>query len=250
MKCWGANGSGQLGNKDSSTNATPTPVAVSEISGARSVSAGNNNTCAVVDNGIGGTGAKCWGYNLHGEVGSGAASVTPVLTPTWVSGMERGVTAVSTGYNHSCGLLIAIATTSRVRCWGFNSSGQLGNNQIVDSASAVDVDGLLSGVSELSVGGYHSCATLAADRTIVCWGSNQMGQGGLPTFPVGASLKPAAITSIINGASRPSAGFQHTCAFQNNFLKCWGAGSSGQLGTGSMVGNSEPTAVVAPLWNL
>lgn len=57
--CWGANNYGQLGN--GSNVASNLPVQVSGLAaGARSVSAGEGFSCAVLTNG----GIKCWGRNI------------------------------------------------------------------------------------------------------------------------------------------------------------------------------------------
>ncbi len=44
------------------------------------ISAGNNHTCAVFENGS----AQCWGSNFYGELGIGDVSVNNRPTPQWV----------------------------------------------------------------------------------------------------------------------------------------------------------------------
>jgi alpha-tubulin suppressor-like RCC1 family protein len=68
IKCWGADGNGQLGN-DSVTGYSTTPVAVNGITDAAAVSVGNSRSCALLKDGS----LWCWG---------GGSS-----TPTSVSGM-------------------------------------------------------------------------------------------------------------------------------------------------------------------
>jgi len=58
VRCWGGNGSGQLG--DGTTTGRLLPVAVIGITGATAVAAGgNSSTCAIVSGGA----LKCWGGN-------------------------------------------------------------------------------------------------------------------------------------------------------------------------------------------
>jgi len=74
VKCWGYGSSGLLGN--GSTSNQSTPVSVSGISTATSVSAGDSHTCAVLSGGT----VKCWGYGNYGRLGNGSTSTqsTPV----------------------------------------------------------------------------------------------------------------------------------------------------------------------------
>src|SRR5207248_4759636 len=77
--------------------------------------------------------------------------------------------------SHSC----ALSTTGTVLCWGYNSSGQLGNGTTGEQPSPVAVTGLPA-VVEVALGANHSCARTAAGA-VWCWGQNgsgQLGNGG------------------------------------------------------------------------
>jgi hypothetical protein len=80
LRCWGNNGSGQLGDGTLVTRTKPVPV--SALAGATRVSSGMDFTCAVV---TGGT-VKCWGSNLDGELGNGAIRSKVAVTVVGLTG--------------------------------------------------------------------------------------------------------------------------------------------------------------------
>ncbi len=116
-KCWGSNYYGQLG--DGTTNGRATPGDVSGLtSGVLAITAGGYHNCAVTTGG----GLKCWGFNNFSEIGDGTN--TDRTTPVVVSGLTSGVQKITAGYGHTCALM----TSGGIKCWGLNTSGQLGIN--------------------------------------------------------------------------------------------------------------------------
>ena len=118
--CWGYNGSGQLGNNDTSL-VNPQPVAVA--GGLRfqslSVSKVEDVTCGLSINGA----AYCWGQNEGGQLGDG--TVTRRLTPTPVVG---GLTfaSLAVGNEHVCG----VTTSGSAYCWGSTPNGAFGDGTV------------------------------------------------------------------------------------------------------------------------
>ena len=227
VKCWGQSLNGQLGNNsigDDLGNNTIyavrlTPVDVVGLaSGVVSIVAGAYYTCAITSAG----GANCWGDNSKGQLGD--ISTRQRLIPVDVFGLASGVTAIATGYQHTCALI----TRGGVKCWGDNSSGQLGDNSTTYRPTPVDVFGLTSGVAAINVGGSHTCV-LTTGHGVKCWGANGAGQLGDNSFS--NSNTPADVFGLMSGVAAITGGGNHTCALTSGGgVKCWGSNFFDQLG--------------------
>jgi RHS repeat-associated protein len=221
VKCWGSNGSGQLG--DGTTTDHLTPMDVSGLtSGVTAIAADYYHTCALTSAG----GVKCWGYNLYGQLGDGTTTMR--LTPVAVSGLSSGVTAIATGYGHTC----ALTNTGGVKCWGANDGGALGDGTTTAHLTPAAVSGLSSGVIAIVAGASHTCALTSAGG-IKCWGQNNYGQLGDGTTT--ARLAPVDVSGLTSGVTAIATGESHTCALTSaGGVKCWGYNYYGQLGDGTI----------------
>ena len=85
--------------------------------------AGGAHTCSATTGG----GLKCWGSNTHGQLGDG--STTDSAIPLDVAGLSSGVKSMALGENFTC----AIISWGRLKCWGENTHGQLGDGSQIDS---------------------------------------------------------------------------------------------------------------------
>lgn len=89
---------------------------------------------------------KCWGLNILGQLGDDTE--VERWTPVDVVGLGGNAIAVAAGDSHSCALLQG----GRVKCWGENRYGQLGDGTTQRHLMPVDVSGLSRGMSALSLG--------------------------------------------------------------------------------------------------
>ena len=215
VQCWGYNGQGQLGN--GSTTDSHVPVAVTGLSsGVVAISAGTEHTCALKATG----GLVCWGYNSTGQLGDNATVDSHV--PVAVVGLSFSVAAVAAGDGHTC----ALTTAGAAVCWGYNSTGQLGNNTTTQSLLPVTVSGLSSGVAAVGVGWEHSCA-VTTSGALECWGYNNNGQVGDGSFVT--RLTPRPVVGLSSGVAAVTGGFYHTCALTTGGgVQCWGYDLDGE----------------------
>jgi alpha-tubulin suppressor-like RCC1 family protein len=127
--CWGDGSHGELGygNTDNvGDTAYPgltAPVYLGPGRTATAISAGDDHTCAILDNGN----VLCWGDGANGELGYGNTSnVGDAQTPASAGSVDLGpgrtALAISAGGSHTCARL----DNGSVRCWGLGAYGQLG----------------------------------------------------------------------------------------------------------------------------
>lgn len=199
---------------------------------ATQVSSGGNYTCAVTTEGR----AKCWGNNDNGQLGNN--STVSSLVPVDVVGAASGVASILAGPAHAC----LVTTAGGVKCWGANTSGQLGNGSVTNSSVPVDVSGLASGVAAVSVGGSATCAVTTAGG-VKCWGDNAYGQLGNNSTT--SSSVPVDVYGLGSGTALITLGTYHACAVTTSGgAKCWGYNTQGQLGNNSTTGSGVPVDVM------
>ena len=230
-KCWGNNHDGQLGDGTQIDRNTPQDV-VGLLARVTSIRTGERHTCALTVTG----GVKCWGNNHDGQLGDGTRK--DKVTPVDVMGLTTGVTAITTGWRHSC----ALTSTGGVKCWGSNHDGQLGDGTETDRVIPVDVTGLTSGVTTITARWRHTCALTSTGR-VKCWGNNHVGQLGDGTKH--DRNTPVEVVGLANGIKAIAAGWNHVCALTPaGSMKCWGSNHEGQLGDGTGVDRKGPVDVV------
>ena len=179
------------------------------------------------------TGVTQFSYQASdGTLNSNLAVVKLNIVPSHPSVLE-----VVIGESHTC----ALYENKKVRCWGYNSYGQLGlghTNNIGDDEIPINVGFVDVGanVIGLSLGENHTCALLE-NKSVKCWGQNWYGQLGLGNREtIGDDELPSSIGTVSLGenAKKVISGGGFSCALlESGLIKCWGQNDSGQLGLGN-----------------
>ena len=257
VKCWGNNDFGQLGLGDNVARGTmPGQMglslpAVPLPSAATAITAGCSFSCALLVSGE----VMCWGDNMFGQLGQG---ITNNLgdNPGEVADMAAialagDVKAVHAGFRFVCAQLV----TNQVQCWGRNSDGQLGQNDVLqrgdqgaELGANLPVINLGGGrtAKDLAAGYTHACALLDND-TVKCWGGEAEGGTGYgdPLInhgdgitqtgePVGNEMGNNLAALSLPGTAVAVTAQRHTCLlFGDGTAGCFGRNSSGELGIGN-----------------
>lgn len=246
--CWGAFGphlgqghTDDIGEDPGELANTPTlPLGSRTLQ----IDAGPANTCALLANGT----VKCWGYGGFGLPGQGdpqdqgdmpgEIAVLPAVPLGNIDVVQLAA------HGHAC----VRTREGRVKCWGDNTSGQLGlgdedhrgdeMGEMGGSLPFVDLGDDRAAI-DIAVGDQISCALLD-DNSVKCWGSHNFGALGLgasgsdrgddvdemgdalPAVDVG----PGELTDIMLGDRSPCV------QFDDGRVKCWGANTRGELGLG------------------
>lgn len=240
--CWGSNNFGQVGNNTTTNQLSPVQVhGVSDVgflTGITQISTGDSHSCALKTDGS----MYCWGLGSYGRLGVNSTSNSS--TPVQVHGVNDGgylsnVIKIKMGNTNSC----AIDSSNNIYCWGYNSSGQLGDNTTTNRYTPVQVHGVsnvgfLTDISDIMMGSNFGCA-LKSDNSLYCWGLGdygRLGRGSLATSytPVQVhGLNDSGYLTGISSLSNSTNG-SHACVVKtDNTLNCWGYNQFGQLATGT-----------------
>jgi RHS repeat-associated protein len=264
VKCWGANNSGQLGLGDTNNRGDnpgemgDTLPVINFGTGrtVKSLATGATHSCVVLDNDK----VKCWGSGSDGRLGMGdtinrgdGANEMGDSLPYVSLGTSRTAKAVMAARTHSC----AILDNNALKCWGHNSTGQLG---LGDTASRGDNSGemgdSLPGVNVSNTyypvavsGGMGATCVILNTGSVKCWGDNvsgQLGQGDTVTRGDNSGEMGSSLPAVSLGTGRTAiaigVGASFVCVvLDNKQIKCWGNNGLGQLGLGDTARRGDQT---------
>lgn len=243
VSCWGWNFRDQLGNLSGEDEPAPVAVVRGDLPAGTvftALTAGDTHTCGLAATGV----VYCWGGNYFGQRGddSPVNRGTPAAVST--AGLPAGTTftAVAASGNHTC----ALAATAVAYCWGWNTSGQLGDGTTSDRGTPAAVAG--PRFATIAAGFYATCGLTTAGAAY-CWGWNAAGQLGDGTSTDRSSPTAVSLSNVPEGrfvAIQPT--WTHTCALTAaGKAYCWGgSGRSGELGGAENYPGTVPAPVTMP----
>ncbi|MFE4706814.1 HYR domain-containing protein [Peribacillus simplex] len=211
VRAWGGNSSGQLGNGTNTDSNVP--VMVGGISNAINIAGGILHSLALLSDGT----VRAWGRNMEGQLGNAIntdSNVPVQVVGTGGSGVLTNVVAISAeaqGF-HS----LALLSDEKVRAWGRNIEGQLGNGTNTNSNVPVQVS-VLTNVVSITSGGFHNLALLP-NRIVWAWGGNgsgQLGNGTNTSSNVPVQVHGESNVGFLTSVFAISAGGEHSLAIQS-----------------------------------
>jgi alpha-tubulin suppressor-like RCC1 family protein len=151
-----------------------------------------------------------------------------LLSATFIASaaIEQKWQQVSGGYSFT----VAIKSDGSLWAWGYNSSGQLGSGDNVDSDIPQKI-GNDTNWQSIAAGDRHVLAT-KTDGTLWTWGENTFGQLGLNSRTLQFTTPQQVFTDT--DWQKVTGGNTHSLAMKSNgTLGAWGSRSSGKLGDGN-----------------
>jgi alpha-tubulin suppressor-like RCC1 family protein len=228
---WGRNDTGKLGLGDLINRSSPTQVGTD--TNWKTASTSNSHTMAVKTDGT----LWGWGSNLSGEIGIGVTAYDIFQIGTDTDWYDIDV---------SNGHIIAIKEVTpgdgygTLWAWGGNSSGQLGQNDVVTRSSPTQI-GTLTNWKQVSAGINRSFA-IKTDGTIWSWGLGTSGALGLPNTVNRSS--PTQIGTLSNWSLVSTNTENTTHAIKTDgTLWAWGSNGNGQFGNGTKTSTFSPVQI-------
>jgi alpha-tubulin suppressor-like RCC1 family protein len=145
----------------------------------------------------------------------------------------------------------ASAYDLRLRAWGLNASGQLGDGTKTQRLTPTSVVGLSGAeLNDVAAGGTGGSAgsgfglALLANGTVEAWGKNDKGQLGNGATSATDEWAVPGLVAGLGGVEAIAAGGSHALALlKDGTVKAWGLNDKGQLGDGTTVNTALPVTV-------
>ncbi|MFM2308860.1 MAG: hypothetical protein RLY87_981 [Chloroflexota bacterium] len=258
VKCWGGsinNGTGSaIGDDLSKMGDALAALDFGTTYTVKQLVSGGYQSCVLLSNG----GVKCWGSNYGGNLGIG--STTDVGTGSDMGSLLAGVflgtgryaTQLAMGSNHVC----AVLDDATLKCWGYNTNGQLGIgstanlgdsvSELGDNMPTVNV-GTNRTVKQIYAGYSNTCALLDTGA-LKCWGLNERGtladtttvDKGTSAEQMGDALATMNFGGTLVVKQIAILAYDICALFTTGGIKCWGRNASGEAGCSGCNSHTSP----------
>jgi alpha-tubulin suppressor-like RCC1 family protein len=196
----------------------------------------------------------CWGANSqHYGLVPQPGYAQPIPTEAdgvFLTGAEGLALDAGASTAHACVILgtpeAEAGPQGEVWCWGSQVNGTLGDG-VTDNTyrgwaePVIDIltDEVLTGMKAIAISQQTTCAIVAEDGSMRCWGSNQNGMLGNNNIGGNAGYSKAAPIPNVAGVDAIKGGEYHFCVKIGEVVACWGLNQQSQIGPTSG-GSSQP----------
>ena len=231
---WGINYFGSIGDNTRANRSTPRQISIAAaggLTGWKQVSSGGNYCAAIRDDGT----LWLWGAN-YANIGDNTY-LGHRSTPRQISAGASGIGGwkqISCGYQHTA----AIRNDGTLWTWGWNNSGQLGDNTNIRRSTPRQISAGANGITgwkQVSCGFDHTAA-IRENGTLWSWGENADGQLGINQV-FSKSTPVQEFTSSTNWKKVSCGEFATISTKTDGTLWVWGSTLFGRLGDNVSIPN-------------
>ncbi len=203
-------------------------------SSSKSIYAGNNNSCAILNNNA----VKHWGVNNNFSLGTPTTRILPSFIENIKSnnGYWNNVKSICTTNTAS----IVLLNNGSLQSKGIGQLGINTPNSGNSYSGIIDIPNI-NNVKEITAG-FNFVLALLNNGSVKSWGQNSLGQLG--TGDLNNSIIPidVLISSCLKITSHPTS-YHSLALLSDNTVMAWGQNTNGQLGINSIINTSTPTLI-------
>jgi alpha-tubulin suppressor-like RCC1 family protein len=226
MWVWGNNEDGALGIGTVAPKSSP--VQLGSDTDWEYIAAGRLFNVAIKGGGL-----YSWGFNTQGQLGHG--DVVKRSVPTQIGSATNWTKCFTGRYNCA-----AINADGELYVWGLNQAGNLGQNDVVSRSTPVQI----AGTTWNSIAfGTHAALLTKTDGKLFAIGDNEQGLHGKGTVTdnVSSPIQIGSETDWVDVRASPEGSV--IALKGNGTIWCWGVGSKGAMGQGTVINYSAPVQV-------
>jgi len=230
VRVCGRNNNGQLGQNNVVNKSTVVSV-LGISSQAIAVDGGSAHTAILMNDGT----VRICGANTFGQLGQNDTITRSTVVS--VLGISSQAIAIACGDVHTAILM----NDGTVRVCGYNVTGNLGQNNVLNKSTVVSVLGISSHAIAVACGLRHT-VILMNDGTVRVCGRNNLGPLGQNDLITRSTV--VSVLRISSQAIAVACGYYHTAILMNDgTVRVCGSNNNGQLGVNDTANRSTVISV-------